>query len=64
MSRKQNIEIRYHSPEDLKNINKIKEIQGIKTKSKLLTFLLHDYHKNRKNILELKSELIRIKLNS
>mgnify|MGYP001185576941 CR=1 FL=1 len=62
MSNKKNIEIRYHSPNDLMIINRIKNHEGINTKTKLITFLLNDYFSTRKEILKLKSDNIRLQL--
>jgi len=64
MSLKKNIEIRYHSPIDLKEILKIKDKEGIVTNTKLLTFLLRDYTDKRNEILKLKSDNIRLQLTS
>lgn len=62
MSKKKNIEIRYHSPEDLQMINTIKTSEDIPTKTKLLKFLLNDYYASRKKILKLKSDNIRLQI--
>jgi hypothetical protein len=64
MSLKKNIEIRYHSPIDLKEIHRIKDKEGIVTNTKLLTFLLQDYTNKRNEILKLKSDNLRLQLGS